>query len=119
MCRGQLLEAERGPALELVAPGIDDRPDAIHAERDRHVARDGIGVHQQHGLPARREHGGEVGGEHGLAHAPLGVEHGNQLSALRPGAGLELALEHGPLPSSTATERMHMASMRQRIDLAQ
>ena len=90
---GLLVEGQDRATLQLVAPRVDDRRGAVHAERDRHVTGDRVRVDQQDALPAGDQDGGEVGGDRGLAHAALGVEHGDQLAPPAPVAGLELALE--------------------------
>ena len=100
-------ESDRA-AVELVAPRVDDRPDAVHAERDRDVAGDRVGVHEEDALAAGDQRRGEVDGDHRLADAALGVEHGDQLAAPRPVAALELALRApARCRRRTAMERMH------------
>ena len=122
MGRRDVDEALGRAALGLVPPAVDDGPDRLDAERRGDVAGDRVGVDQQDGLAlAGLEGGGEVGRDGRLADAALRVEHGDRSSRGGPATGLDVAAvwSTGPLPSSTVSRRMHIASTRQRIESAE
>ena len=74
------------PFLDVLVPGVDDRADLFQSERRGHVSGDGVGVEQQHPLAAvDLQCGGQVERDGRLAHATLGIEHGDDRRPLGPG----------------------------------
>ena len=73
--RRLLGERQHRAAVHLVAPGVDDGRDRVHAQRRRDVPGHRVGVDQEDPLPACDQRRREVGGDHRLADAALRVEH--------------------------------------------
>ena len=88
----------------------------------RDVAGHGVGVDEQDRLAlAGLERGGEVRGDGRLADAALRVEDGDRSWRARSSSPSPPSppWRIGPLPSSTVSRRMHIASTRQRIESAE
>ena len=95
MRRCEVEERDDRPTIELVAPRVDHGRDALHPERDAHVTGDRVGIDEQDALALVDQHRAQVGGDHRLADATLGVEQGDQLAAAAPVRRLELTLQDG------------------------